>query len=46
MSDKKPGGIKYLLIKIAYILLYDACMLLIILLLLIQLNLNALYVII
>lgn len=34
MSDKKPGGIKYLLIKIAYILLYDACMLLIILLLL------------
>ena len=34
MSDKKPGGIKYLLIKIVYVLLYDACMLLIILLLL------------
>ena len=34
MANKKLGGVKYLLIKIVYILLYDACMLLIILLLL------------
>ena len=34
MANKKLGGVKYLLIKIEYILLYDACMLLIILLLL------------
>ena len=34
MANKKLGGIKYLLIKIAYVLLYDACMFLIILLLL------------
>ena len=35
MSDKKkPGGVKYLLVRLLYVLLYDACMLLSILLLL------------
>lgn len=32
MSDKKPGGIKYLVIKILYVLLYDICILLAIIL--------------
>ena len=32
MSDKKTGGIKYLVIKILYVLLYDICILLTIIL--------------
>lgn len=32
MSDKKPDGIKYLVIKILYVLLYDICILLAIIL--------------
>ena len=32
MSDKKLGGVKYLLVKILYVLLYDVCILLAIIL--------------
>lgn len=31
-DKKKPGGVKYLLVKILYVLLYDICILLAIIL--------------